>query len=1343
MPPPDDNKASSTVKEKSVKKKKKTKEGDTKEEKGEENKNKKSKKNKSTKKETTQTVRLSSSSFEVGGLTASPEAPKTIAPKKHGILGLGLPSTIRLPTVRASSTASTVAPVVNRLSADSANILSRNRSGSVLSSESSLRPVSLTSIDSRASSGSSTASVRWDEQGLETVKEQRKKEREVKRQIEEKSDRRSSKESRRSSEGRRRTPLSSIFPSQQPGTPPKRHSYPIVTIEEATSDGHGDDEVLQEESQRQQPVATPVKKARLRPLSEQLLGRSWPRPTHDDDEGQFILSYLILYFVSYISLFIGVLSILDAATNDLALLINTLDLQATPITPDITPLRPSHLPAEYDGSPKKKPPVADSPLKKTLRSSMSSISSLRPYAQSRGTVKPNVSKPPVNTIIGQQIAPWPNLVHGLSPLKESPSSSVSNATPPSTFRPTHKRTLTPAPEPEPEPVYQPLCPAKVRVASGTLKASYSSLSTEKRDALGDNNASSPLTFGSRSSSRAGSKGSMEDYSSGSLTPVFKRILDQERKRSSLVPADYRGRRGSQTSETSELADEFSLPIARETRKVLGMSGTMGGSDVSCYQGPDPDSSDPDSDVPDELRFILATHSDRNSVAESLSLQDDQENTISKPLSPNPPADPLPVPSSSAPPALQLPVFHASLIDDEQNQYDIDCMNTSDEDTKITFDFTGELKMLNESGASDRRSFVEQLENAFRTPAKVDLCYDFGGHLRPDVPPVPKAPLNFSGVTTSSRSGDGSASFGSQLLDVQQPTMLNTTRSEESLSQSQFDFEPGSKLVDIPEPSSLLGSDELSNDIDNVVSEKKSSSSLLASPAPSQRPSDGQLNRSFRFGGLPRSQSSTSLVKDDKQPLTLSDIIPPPSHVRSLSNSTSMDEDDSVLNSIFAKITGIQGRRSRVSSDASARQIAREKRRSIYKAMSRPSSGISFTGLDSFDEVRRGFEFSDDRPTFYPPPSAATRRVPHRRHESALSMMSVSSYGHVINAGSLDPFDYGLPSLRESSEDMSSVSILMDIEDTFAFMENRPRRRVESDASSFYFRAPLSQQNGQSFTRGHRHRDSSVSVSSQAPPISLYNRSFGTHRRNDSSASSSSVAMSYARHGANSGMTAWTRHRKEVSVDSVKSDFSGMHLGRPGLGDKMFNNAADHGPLTSISASPPESVTRPHLGNRSSFDSIIDDEQRSSQEDSLFEKTHYRSSVSSDSVFGDDYPFHGGLLPPNQFRPLSVHSISSIHSPMKDDDTMISVSSILIFCRLQVIKDIYYRCSEEDTFVVDPLDLSSKHRLASALRNGNILPPRGFRYTTARTTTTILQTRLESWRSLQSPPPLHINSVVNG
>ena len=106
MPPPDENKAPATMKEKSVKtvKKKKMKEGDAEEEKGGEKKAKKTKKNKLTKKEKAQSVQLSSSSFEVGGLMASPEAPKTIGPKKHSILGLGLLSTMRLPTVRGAGT---------------------------------------------------------------------------------------------------------------------------------------------------------------------------------------------------------------------------------------------------------------------------------------------------------------------------------------------------------------------------------------------------------------------------------------------------------------------------------------------------------------------------------------------------------------------------------------------------------------------------------------------------------------------------------------------------------------------------------------------------------------------------------------------------------------------------------------------------------------------------------------------------------------------------------------------------------------------------------------------------------------------------------------------------------------------------------------------------------------------------------------------------------------------------------------------------------------------------------------------------------------------------------------
>ena len=128
---------------------------------------------------------------------------KILGPKKkHSILELGLPSTIRLPTIRTGSTASSnIAPVTGQLSIDPATMVGRNQSGSVLLTGSSLRPLSLTSTDLRASSAS-TVSVHWDKQGLEVVKKQQKKEREVKMQSEDKSDRRALKESCWSLDGR-------------------------------------------------------------------------------------------------------------------------------------------------------------------------------------------------------------------------------------------------------------------------------------------------------------------------------------------------------------------------------------------------------------------------------------------------------------------------------------------------------------------------------------------------------------------------------------------------------------------------------------------------------------------------------------------------------------------------------------------------------------------------------------------------------------------------------------------------------------------------------------------------------------------------------------------------------------------------------------------------------------------------------------------------------------------------------------------------------------------------------------------------------------------------------------
>jgi len=59
------------------------------------------------------------------------------------------------------------------------------------------------------------------------------------------------------------------------------------------------------------------------------------------------------------------------------------------------------------------------------------------------------------------------------------------------------------------------------------------------------------------------------------------------------------------------------------------------------------------------------------------------------------------------PILQLPPFRALLTDEEDNHLDIDTGSaTSDEHTKKSFDFTGELEKLNESDASERGSFVK-------------------------------------------------------------------------------------------------------------------------------------------------------------------------------------------------------------------------------------------------------------------------------------------------------------------------------------------------------------------------------------------------------------------------------------------------------------------------------------------------------------------------------------------------------------------------------------------------------------------------------------------------------------
>ena len=291
----------------------------------EKSKNKRSKKEKevtekkSTKEKKTKngTIKISTSSAEAGqisdastpkaSLEAPPEnsVPKTIG-QKQSVLGLGLPSSFRFGTVRStvSTTASsTVDAKEERLSTDtvrrtsisstmSLNLLTSRRPSSTISNSSSLRPPSTASGMSRLSS--SSASVKWDEEGLETVKEMRKKDREERRRNSTDSNAilggATKKGSRRSAEGRKRPLVSDLFAeigiNNRPISPEvqSQHSSvtskegPIVNIETATNDGHGHASDLE-------TLETPLKRARPRPVSEQLLNNiARPQGIYDNVE---------------------------------------------------------------------------------------------------------------------------------------------------------------------------------------------------------------------------------------------------------------------------------------------------------------------------------------------------------------------------------------------------------------------------------------------------------------------------------------------------------------------------------------------------------------------------------------------------------------------------------------------------------------------------------------------------------------------------------------------------------------------------------------------------------------------------------------------------------------------------------------------------------------------------------------------------------------------------------------------------------------------------------------------------------------------------------------------------
>ncbi|KIL67250.1 hypothetical protein M378DRAFT_9499 [Amanita muscaria Koide BX008] len=185
--------------------------------------------------------------------------------------------------------------------------------------------------------------------------------------------------------------------------------------------------------------------------------------------------------------------------------------------------------------------------------------------------------------------------------------------------------------------------------------------------------------------------------------------------------------------------------------------------------------------------------------------------------------------------------------------------------------------------------------------------------------------------------------------------------------------------------------------------------------------NGELNASFKFGGRPKPQASPVKSEKDKL-LTLSDIIPP-----------------------IAKTGAVPQPQSRLNSNVSSKRKTHMTARS-FLAQSRPTSMISFTGLDLFEEIHQTFAFCGPRPALYPPTSNSN----HRQRDPVLSIASVSSYGWVTNPGINDPFGFSLSQLQEwpSSEEISATTFLFSVDDTFSFLHHPSRRiRVDSNTSS--------------------------------------------------------------------------------------------------------------------------------------------------------------------------------------------------------------------------------------------------------------------------------------------------------
>ena len=293
-----------------------------------------------------------------------------------------------------------------------------------------------------------------------------------------------------------------------------------------------------------------------------------------------------------------------------ASLIDRLYLEATPCTPDVSPFASAQRSLmNCKSTATLKSPLTHtkhlrtttgSPLRMGLNcaSTTSSVVFLRPYAERKST-SPKLEPPEARTkkphsgnehLVSQHISSWEDLNWNVSPIKKVKASSPSTC-------PTHKCTLSPLAPFVPPLVFQPLHPPKNRIPSNpkSTKSSPKMKTMELRPSTPPDGNKPPQVPTSTFRQWPNKISCNGPGALGGLAPVPVFSRSHSRNKSSLGSNRLLG-----------------IPMASETKIELGLQGMMGSTSL-----PDVNPEDPDSDIPQELQFILTNNEEHTDMCQDM------------------------------------------------------------------------------------------------------------------------------------------------------------------------------------------------------------------------------------------------------------------------------------------------------------------------------------------------------------------------------------------------------------------------------------------------------------------------------------------------------------------------------------------------------------------------------------------------------------------------------------------------------------------------------------------------------------------------------------------------------